>query len=303
MAPLSERLAALAAHDALMPLQRFLPERFQTSLAIVPVVRLNGVIGISTPFKPGLTLATVARSLDRAFAIRRARAVALIINSPGGSPVQSHLIYRRIRQLADEKKIPVLAFIEDAGASGGYMLACAADEIFCDPSSIIGSIGVMGASFGFEKAIQKLGIERRVYTAGDRKVTLDPFLPEDPRDVAHLKDIQKDIHAGFIALVKERRGTRLTGPESALFSGEYWAGEKAKAFGLVDELGDLRAILRQRFGEKVRTPLIAGRSWFGRAAVGIGLGGRLLSPSATAGLAEELVSTMEERAYWARLGL
>src|SRR4030088_2337418 len=158
-------------------LRTFVPRRFRTDIPIVPVVRLSGVIGFSTPLKPGLTLATLARPLERAFAVRKAAAVALLINSPGGSPVQSHLIYRRIRALAEEKKRPVIAFAEDVAASGGYMIACAADEIICDPSSVLGSIGVVGGSFGFAKLMEKLGIERRLYTSGERKAMLDPFLP------------------------------------------------------------------------------------------------------------------------------
>src|SRR6187401_2519235 len=166
------------------------PRRFRPDIPVVPVVRLSGIIGFSTPLRPGLTLASVAKPLDRAFAWPRARAVALLINSPGGSAVQSHLVFQRIRQLAAEKKLPVLAFVEDVAASGGYMIACAADEIICDPSSIVGSIGVMGASFGFQEAMKKLGIERRIYTAGEHKVALDPFMPEDPGDVARLLTIQ-----------------------------------------------------------------------------------------------------------------
>jgi signal peptide peptidase SppA len=234
--------------------------------------------------------------------LRRARAVALAINSPGGSPVQAHLIYRRIRQLADENKVPVIAFIEDVGASGGYMIACAADEIICDQSSIVGSIGVIGATFGLDKAIEKLGIERRVYTAGERKMTLDPFLPENPDDVKRLKEIQRQIHETFIGLVKSRRGTKLAGPESALFSGEYWAGERAIQLGLADGLGDLRAVLRERYGDKVRTPLVAERGWFGRRAAGVQFAAmeRMLTET---GFAEEFVSAIEARAIWARYGL
>src|SRR6188768_3914438 len=171
-------------------LARLVPRRFRS---VVPVVRISGVIGVVTPLRPGVLLSTFARTLERAFEMPRARAVALIINSPGGSPSQSHLIYRRIRQLADEKHLPVLAFVEDVGASGGYMLACAADEIICDQYSIVGSIGVVGGTFGFTKLMDKLGIERRLYTAGDRKVMLDPFLPEKPDDVKRIKAVQKDI--------------------------------------------------------------------------------------------------------------
>src|SRR5215207_10346821 len=157
------------------------------------------------PLRPGLTLAGIARTLERAFATKHAKAVALVINSPGGSPVQSRQIYLRIRQLAAEKKLPVLVFVEDVAASGGYMIACAGDEIFCDPSSIVGSIGVVGGSFGFEKLIEKIGVERRLYTSGENKAMLDPFLPEKAEDVAKLKAIQKEIHEHFIALVKSRR--------------------------------------------------------------------------------------------------
>ena len=163
----------------------------------------------------------------------------------------------------------MLAFVEDVGASGGYMLACAADEIICDQYSIVGSIGVVGGTFGFTGLMDKLGIERRLYTSGDRKVMLDPFLPEKPDDVKRIKAIQKDIHRTFVALVKSRRGGKLTGPESALFSGEYWAGERAVELVLADRVGDLRSVLRQRYGDKVQTPLIAERGWFGRRAAGV----------------------------------
>src|SRR5450759_756699 len=226
-------------------LRKLVPARFRTDIPVVPVVRLSGVIGMSTPLRPGLMLSTTARSLERAFATRNARAVALLINSPGGSPAQSHLILRRIRQLAAEKKMPVLAFIEDVGASGGYMLACAGDEIICDQYSIVGSIGVVGGSFGFPKLMDKLGIERRLYTSGERKVMLDPFLPEKPEDVKRIKAIQKDIHEHFIALVKERRGARLHGSDKALFSGEFWSAQAAIELGLADSLGDLRSTLRE----------------------------------------------------------
>src|SRR5665647_357923 len=282
-------------------IRMLVPARFRTDIPVVPVIRLSGVIGVATPLRPGLMLSTIARTLARAFAIRNARAVALIINSPGGSPAQSHLILRRIRQLAAEKNIPVLAFIEDVGASGGYMLACAADEIICDQYSIVGSIGVVGGSFGFPKLLEKLGIERRLYTAGERKVMLDPFLPEQPEDVKLIKALQKDIHAHFIALVKERRGVRLKGPDKTLFSGEFWTAAQAIELGLADHRGDLRSCLRERYGDKVRTPLIAAeRSFLGRKVPGIGLleqlGDRL-------GLAEDLISALEARALWSRYGL
>lgn len=235
-------------------LMQYLPARFRPGAAVVPVVRLSGVIGAVTPLRPGMTLAGVARVLERAFAYRNAKAVALVINSPGGSPVQSRQIFLRIKQLAAEKKLPVLVFVEDVAASGGYMIACAGDEIFCDPSSILGSIGVVGGSFGFQEAIKRLGIERRLYTAGAHKAMLDPFLPENPDDVARLKSIQREIHDIFIALVKGSRGARLKGADDTLFTGEYWAGESAIALGLADGIGDLRSTLRARYGEKVLTP-------------------------------------------------
>jgi len=280
---------------------RLLPRRFRSDVPIVPVVRIIGVIGLVTPLRPGLLLSTVARSLERAFTMPRARAVALVINSPGGSAAQSHLIYRRIRQLADEKGIPVLAFVEDVGASGGYMLACAADEIICDQFSIVGSIGVVGGTFGFDKLMHKLGVERRLYTAGDRKVMLDPFLPEKPEDVKRIKAIQQDIHAHFIDLVKARRAGKLNGPDKTLFSGEFWPAGKAIELGLADRVGDLRSTLRERFGEKVFTPLIsAERSLLGRRLPGVNLADAIARHP---GLADDLISALEVRALWGRYGL
>ena len=284
---------------AVAVLKPLVPRRFRGDIAVVPVVRLTGVIGLSSPLRPGLTLAGIARTLDRAFATRKATTVALSINSPGGSPVQSHLIFRRIRELAAEKDRRVIAFVEDAAASGGYMIACAADEIIVDQHSIVGSIGVVGGTFGFDKAIAKLGIERRLYTSGEHKAMLDPFLPENPDDVARLKNLQREIHEDFIALVKSRRAGKLNGPENDLFSGEYWTGRRGLELGLVDGIGDLRAVLRERFGDKVVTPLIsAERGWFGRRIPGVG-NGRLLSGE----FAEEMISALEARSFWARLGL
>src|SRR3954452_12561431 len=253
-------------------LRSVLPRRFRGDIPVVPVVRLTGVIGFSTPLRPGITLAKVAKQLDLAFAWPRARAVALSINSPGGSAVQSHLVFQRIRQLSAEKEKPVIAFVEDVAASGGYMIACAADEIVADPSSIVGSIGVIGASFGFAKLIEKIGIERRIYTSGTNKAMLDPFLPENPEHVARLKAIQEDIHESFIDLVKSRRGGKLSMSEPALFSGEYWAAKQGIEYGLVDRIGDLRSFLRQRYGDKVETPLVSsGRGLFGRTTPGVGV--------------------------------
>src|SRR6266481_5586878 len=290
-----------SARAALRPI---LPKWLRGGVPIVPVVRLAGVIGFSTPLKPGLTLATVARPLERAFAMRRAAAVALLINSPGGSPVQSHLIYRRIRALAEENKRPVIAFAEDVAASGGYMIACAADEIICDPSSVLGSIGVVGGSFGFQELIKKVGVERRLYTAGEHKAMLDPFLPEDRHDVARLKAIQREIHGIFIALVKESRGSRLKGGDGVLFTGEYWAGNTSISLGLADAIGDLRSTLRARYGEKVEMPLIAPArgmlsGLFGRRSASADAAASL---DGIAGLPEGLISALESRAIWAKFG-
>ncbi len=285
-------------------LMQYLPARFRPGTAVVPVVRLSGVIGAVTPLRPGMTLATVARVLERAFSMRNAKAVALVINSPGGSPVQSRQIYLRIKQLAAEKKLPVLVFVEDVAASGGYMIACAGDEIICDPSSILGSIGVVGGSFGFQEAIKRLGIERRLYTAGAHKAMLDPFLPENPDDVAKLKALQREIHQIFIALVKESRGARLKGSDDTLFTGEYWAGESSIALGLADSIGDLRSTLRARYGEKVLTPVIAQPTGLlsgllGRKSPGAG---QLSAMESMAGLPDDLISAVETRAIWAKFG-
>jgi serine protease SohB len=213
------------------------------------------------------------------------------------------LIYRRVRQLAEQHQRPVIAFIEDVGASGGYMLACAADEIICDASSAVGSIGVVGGSFGLHRLMDKIGIERRLYTSGERKAMLDPFLPEKPEDVERLKVIQKEIHENFIALVKSRRGGKLDGGDETLFSGEYWTGQHALRLGLVDGIGDLRSSLRERFGENVRTPLIsAERGFFGRRISGVGPV-NLDDFHGHPGFAEEILSALEARAIWGRFGL
>src|SRR3954453_4213462 len=285
-------------------LTEWLPARLRRGVAVVPVVRLSGLIGPGTPLRPGMSLAGIARTLERAFSIRSAKAVALVINSPGGSPVQSRQIYLRIRQLAAEKKLPVLVFVEDVAASGGYMIAFAGDEIFCDPSSILGSIGVVGGSFGFQDLIKRIGVERRLYTAGEHKAILDPFLPEDPDDVRRLKALQREIHAIFIALVKRSRGARLKGSTDVLFTGEYWAGEKSVSLGLADKIGDIRSTLRERYGEKVLTPVIASArgmvsGLLGRRSTGAGA---LAALDGIGGLPDDLISALETRAIWAKFG-
>jgi signal peptide peptidase SppA len=293
-----------ALSDLIDRLTALIPARLRRGTPVVPVVRLSGVIGAVTPLRPGMSLAGVARTLERAFATRNAKAVALVINSPGGSPVQSRQIYLRIRQLAAQKKLPVLVFVEDVAASGGYMIACAGDEIFCDPSSILGSIGVVGGSFGFQELIKRIGVERRLYTAGTHKAMLDPFLPENPDDVARVKGLQREIHAIFIALVKESRGSRLKGTEDVLFTGEYWAGETSISLGLADAIGDLRSTLRARYGDKVQMPVIAPATGmlsglFGRRSAGAAL---LSELDGIAGLPDEVISALETRAIWAKFG-
>src|SRR3954468_1217027 len=282
--------------------KQLIPAKFRRDAAVVPVVRLSGVIGAVTPLRPGLTLAGIAKTLERAFATKNAKAVALVINSPGGSPVQSRQIYLRIRQLAAEKKLPVLVFVEDVAASGGYMIACAGDEIFCDPSSILGSIGVVGGSFGFQELIRKIGVERRLYTSGEHKAMLDPFLPENPDDVARLKMLQREIHAMFIALVKQSRGGRLKGAGDVLFSGEYWTGETSVALGLADATGDIRSTLRARYGDKLQMPVIAPPAGLLAGLLGRKSGAGTEIALNGAGLPDELISALETRAIWARFG-
>jgi len=262
---------------------------------VVPVVRLSGVIASGGMLGArGLSIETVAPLLARAFSQRHAKAVALVINSPGGSPVQSALIAQRIRLLAREKNLPVIAFVEDVAASGGYWLACAADEIVADGASIVGSIGVISAGFGFKDLIGKLGVERRVHTSGENKSMLDPFREEKPEDVERLKRLQAEIHDGFKDWVRRRRGTRLKGEEALLFSGEFWTARRGLELGLVDSLGELRSVLQARYGEKVHLPVIAARRRL-LARFGLGSGIDSIGPSTLAAL--------EERAHWQRFGL
>jgi signal peptide peptidase SppA len=288
-------------------LKPYLPKRFRRDETVIPVVRLQGpIIAQSGPFRPTLSIATVAPLLEKAFARKEAPVVAISVNSPGGSPVQSRLIHKRIRDLAAEKQKEVLVFVEDVAASGGYMIACAGDEIVVDPSSIVGSIGVVSGGFGFVEAIAKLGIERRVHTAGQNKAVLDPFRPEKPEDVAHLLDLQREVHATFIDLVKERRGARLS-DEPNLFSGLFWAGARGVELGLADRIGDLRGTLRERYGEKAKPLMIqAGRGLFGRRQAAAGTSadfGAFDAARVGAGLAAGLVEAAEERLLWSRYGL
>ena len=266
--------------------------RLGRNQTVIPVVRLHGVIAAEQR-QGRLNIASVEPLLQRAFAHKTAPAIAIVVNSPGGSPVQSRLISKRIRDLADEHGKPVLVFVEDAAASGGYFIAVAGDEIIADPSSIVGSIGVIMAGFGFVGTLEKLGIERRVHTAGSNKSTLDPFLPENPSDVERIKTFETDIHTVFIDHVKARRGNRLKAADDVLFTGEWWPGVRGVELGLVDALGDLHATLRTRYGKDVVLKTIAPkRSWFGVPRLSFG-----------ADLPGGIAATLEDRALWSRFGL
>lgn len=275
-------------------------ERWRHPPPVVAVVALNGIIGAMGPFRRGLNVGSLAASLEQAFKLDDVKTVALAINSPGGSAVQSALIARRIRALAEQHKVPVIAFAEDVAASGGYWLATAADEIFADEASIVGSIGVISAGFGFPEFLKHFGIERRVYTAGEHKNGLDPFLPERPEEVEHLKRLQADVHEAFCRQVLERRSGRLKGAEENLFSGRFWSGRTALELGLIDGLGDLRGTLRERFGEKVRLRLIGDkRRWWQRRLGLPGVGPRAVAPQ----IIEAGLAAVEERLWWNRYGL
>ena len=265
----------------------WLTKPFRRSGPVIPVVRLHGVIAAES--RPGrLNIETVAPLLDRAFRMG-GDTVALIVNSPGGSPVQSRLIAKRIRDLAAEHEKHVLVFVEDAAASGGYFIATAGDEIIADPSAIVGSIGVIYAGFGFHKALEKLGVDRRVHTSGKNKSTLDPFLPEKAEDVERIKQLETDIHTVFVDWVKARRGGKFTAPDDQLFTGEFWSGVRGLELGLVDALGDLHETLHQRFGDRMRTKLIAPK--------------RGLFQLPPIGIAASVAAAIEDRALWSRFGL
>ena len=263
----------------------------------VAVVRLAGVITSGgSPLRRGINLEAVDPLLKKAFGLRRAKAVVLVINSPGGSPVQSAVIGARIRQLAKKHNVPVVAFCEDVAASGGYWLATSADEIYANQTSVIGSIGVISAGFGFPQALEKLGVERRVYTSGKSKSMLDPFRPENEDDIAYLKELQSDIHQTFIDQVKSRRGSRLSAPEEELFSGRFWTGTKALELGLVDGLGTMHDVLADRFGDQIDLVAVQPKrqllSFAGPAGSAAG-----------AAAAQNLLAHIEDRSHWQRFGL
>ncbi|MDX1485423.1 MAG: S49 family peptidase [Alphaproteobacteria bacterium] len=277
-----------------MNLRRLIPiRRFRDPAPVVAVLPLNGVIGRVGPLRAGIDLGGLEKAIDRAFSLRHLAAVALTVNSPGGSPVQSAQIFRRIRALADEKEVTVFSFADDVAASGGYWLALAGDEIYADASSVIGSIGVLFRSFGFAEAIERLGIERRVHVAGERKSALDAFRPEDPADVALLAELQADVHAAFKEAVRVRRGARLNGNEDELYSGAFWSGKRAVELGLIDGIGDLRMVMRERFGDRVRLKPVDQRGRWLKPRLGLGA-------SDPAALGEGVIAALEERLLWSR---
>lgn len=283
---------------------RLLPKSMRSEAITVPVVRLQGAIMAGGgQFRQNLSLASTAGVIEKAFSFPDAPAVAISINSPGGSPVQSRLIYKRIRDLAAEKNKTVLVFVEDVAASGGYMIALAGDEIIADPTSIVGSIGVVSGSFGFTDLIKKIGVERRVHTAGKNKVTNDPFQPEKPEDVERLKVLMEEMHGTFIEMVRERRAGKLA-DDPDLFTGLFWSGKKGVDLGLVDGLGDMRTVLKNRFGPKTRLRLIsAPRGLFGRRLSLFGAFGGPAPTEIAGALVDGVVEAAKERALWGRFGL
>jgi len=279
------------AHSSL--LSRLIPLRWRKSVPVVNLVRLHGAIGVGSPLKPPITFKDINEVLEKAFR-KGVAAVALSVNSPGGSAVQSALIHRRIRALAEEHKLPVYVFCEDVAASGGYWLACAGDEIYADRSSVVGSIGVISAGFGFVEAIGKLGIERRVHTAGESKSMLDPFQPEKAEDVGRLLAVQGDVHDAFKDLVRSRRGPKLKGTDDELFSGAFWSGAQALDRGLIDGLGHLHDVLRAKFGEKLVIRVISPPQGWGLRRLGFGAAGDI---------SDSFIASVETRALWSRFGL
>lgn len=269
---------------------------------VVAVLRLYGVIGPGGRFKQGISMASAARQIEQAFAINGVSAVALLINSPGGSPVQSSLINKRIRDLADEKHVPVLAFAEDVAASGGYMIALAGDEIYANESSIVGSIGVISSGFGFTEAMKKLGVERRLHTSGESKAMLDAFQDEKEEDVTRLKEIQHEIHEQFKKLVRDRRGKRLKGLRGKLFSGDVFTGAEAVKLGLIDGIGDVRSVLHSRFGKEVKLRVLSDRKPRLGSLLGLG-GGEDTDLGVLHDMPKGMLSAIEERMFWNRFGL
>jgi signal peptide peptidase SppA len=258
---------------------------------IVAHIKLKGVIGNAGKFKQGIDFASQEEIIEKAFSLKKAKVVAITINSPGGSPVQSHLIYQFVRAQAKKNKKKVIVFAEDVAASGGYLIACAGDEIYANSSSIIGSIGVIYSSFGFTELIKKIGVERRVHTAGKNKSTLDPFLDEKLEDIERLKTIQLELHKDFIKVVEESRGSKLNKSQIELFSGEFWSGSKAKELGLIDSVGNANEVLKEKFGEDVIIKKFEkSKGWLSKKL------------SSSNNQIDQLANILEERSIWQRYG-
>ena len=261
---------------------------------VIPHIRLTGVIGSAGRFKQGIDLAGQQEIIKKAFSFKKAEIIAISINSPGGSPVQSHLIHDYIRQLAKKNKKKVVIFAEDVAASGGYLIACAGDEIYANSSSIIGSIGVISASFGFQDAIKKIGIQRRVYTAGKNKSTLDPFKEEKQEDIERIKKLQLELHSDFINLVKKSRRDKLVDPEkNNIFTGEFWSGSASLKLGLIDGIGNAEQILREKFGENISIKKLEKPKSFLAKKLSSSLDSQV----------DNIANIIEERALWQKFGL
>ena len=259
---------------------------------IIPHIKLNGVIGNVGKFKQGIDFAGQEEIIKKAFSLKKSPAVAISINSPGGSPVQSHLIHDYVKQLAKKNKKKVIIFAEDVAASGGYLIACCGDEIYANQSSIIGSIGVIYSSFGFTELISKIGVQRRVYTAGKNKSTLDPFMKEKDEDIERLKNIQLDLHKDFIKVVEKSRGSKLVKSKVELFSGEFWSGRKAKELGLIDGIGNANQILKEKFGEDVIIKKFEkSKGWLSKKL------------SSSSDHLNQLSNFLDEKSLWQRYGL
>jgi len=261
---------------------------------IIPHIRLTGVIGSVGRFKQGIDFSGQQEIIKKAFSFKKAKSIAISINSPGGSPVQSHLIHDYIRQLAKKNKKKVIVFAEDVAASGGYLIACAGDEIYANSSSIVGSIGVISASFGFQDAIKKIGVQRRVYTAGKNKSTLDPFKEEKEEDIERIKKLQLELHSDFIEVVKKSRGVKLKDPEkNNTFTGEFWSGSASIKLGLIDGIGNAEQILREKFGEDIVIKKLEKQKSFIAKKLSSSIDSQI----------DNIASVIEERALWQKFGL
>ena len=261
---------------------------------IIPHIRLSGVIGSAGRFKQGIDFSGQQEIIKKAFSFKKSKNIAISINSPGGSPVQSHLIHDYIRQLAKKNEKKVIVFAEDVAASGGYLIACAGDEIYANSSSIVGSIGVISASFGFQDAIKKIGVQRRVYTAGKNKSTLDPFKEEKQEDIERIKKLQLELHSDFIEVVKKSRGSKLKDPEkNNTFTGEFWSGTTSMKLGLIDGIGNAEQILREKFGEDIDIKKLEKPKSFIAKKLSSSIDNQI----------DNIASVLEERALWQKFGL